>query len=205
MTPPTANDNVDLALERLRLLEPETRELVLSRMNPDKRALLEERMLAGGGTGNRPHADLTHAMAEKRRLMRTMAASAHSQRVETVEEEAEKQFADPEYVAQVRPLEQLRLVHPAALARAMQGERAEAWALVLDFLGDDSPAAGALRMYLDDAARLAIETARNQQQTLPDSLKATIEKAIGKTVVPLALREHEALMNGGGAQARAAY
>ncbi|MBC7645411.1 MAG: hypothetical protein H7123_09800 [Thermoleophilia bacterium] len=91
------------------------------------------------------------------------------------------------------PLSQLASVHPAALARAMQGERAEAWAMVLDKL--DANVRAALEMYLDGNAREAIETARIAQSGLPPQLAVTIERAIARTVVPRAMREQRMIFS----------
>jgi len=91
------------------------------------------------------------------------------------------------------PLSQLASVHPAALARAMQGERAEAWAMVLDKL--DANVRAALEMYLDTNAREAIETARIAQTGLAPQLAVTIERAIARTVVPRAMREHRQIFS----------
>ena len=91
------------------------------------------------------------------------------------------------------PLAQLATVHPAALARAMQGERAEAWAMVLDKL--DGNVRAALEMYLDHNARTAIETARVAQSDLAPQLAITIERAIARTVVPRAMREQRQLFS----------
>lgn len=101
---------------------------------------------------------------------------------------AQPRFADP--------LDSLKVLHPAAIARAMQGERAEAWALVLDRL--DINARAALQMYLDPAARAAIEDARARQAELAATapqLVQTIEAAIARTVVPRAMREHHQLLS----------
>jgi hypothetical protein len=78
----------------------------------------------------------------------------------------------------------------------MQGERAEAWAIVLDRLDDTSRAA--LQLYLDPTARAAIEDARARQAELAASspaLIATIVAAIARTVVPRAMREHHQLLS----------
>jgi len=99
-------------------------------------------------------------------------------------------------VPAIDPLEQLRTLHPAAIARAMQGERAEAWAIVLDRL--DPNARAALQLYLDASARVAIEDARVRQAELAASSPAlinTIETAIARTVVPRAMREHHQLLS----------
>ncbi|MCW2973325.1 MAG: hypothetical protein JWN72_1598 [Thermoleophilia bacterium] len=98
--------------------------------------------------------------------------------------------------APVDPLELLRTLHPAAIARAMQGERAEAWAIVLDRL--DTNARAALQLYLDGSARLAIDDARTRQAELAataPALISTIEAAIARTVVPRAMREHHQLLS----------
>ena len=94
------------------------------------------------------------------------------------------------------PLDRLRELHPAAIARAMQGERAEAWAIVLDRL--DVNARAALQLYLDPTARTAIEEARSRQAELASSspaLLATVVAAIARTVVPRAMRENHQLLS----------
>jgi hypothetical protein len=99
-------------------------------------------------------------------------------------------------IAHEDPLDALRALHPAAIARAMQGERAEAWAIVLDRL--DVHARGALQTYLEPPARTAIEEARARQAELratAPQLVDTIEAAIAKTVVPRAMREHHYLLS----------
>ncbi len=75
------------------------------------------------------------------------------------------------------PLDRLRELHPAAIARAMQGERAEAWAIVLGRLDDNARAA--LQLYLDATARTAIEDARDRQEELArtsPALLATVRR-----------------------------
>ena len=92
--------------------------------------------------------------------------------------------------------DRLRELHPAAIARAMQGERAEAWAIVLGRLDDNARAA--LQLYLDASARAAIEDARVRQEELAKNspaLLATVVAAIARTVVPRAMREHHALLS----------
>jgi hypothetical protein len=94
------------------------------------------------------------------------------------------------------PLDELRSLHPAAIARAMQGERAEAWAIVLERLDVNSRAA--LQLYLDASARTAIEDAKARQAELAASSPAllkTVEAAIARTVVPRAMREHHQLLS----------
>jgi hypothetical protein len=78
----------------------------------------------------------------------------------------------------------------------MQGERAEAWAIVLDRL--ESNARQALETYLDPAARNAIARARERQAQLrveSPALIRTIETAIARTIVKAALREHQILLS----------
>lgn len=102
----------------------------------------------------------------------------------------------PTTAAPVDPLDQLRSVHPAAIARAMQGERAEAWAIVLDRIDVSSRAA--LQLYLDPAARRAIDDARARQAQLREhapALVRTVEDAIARTVVPRAVRDHHLLLS----------
>lgn len=215
---PTTNP-VRLAAERLELLSPATREQILERMDP---AIAQQvRDYLTSLPDNRPHGSFSNDVATRRELINQMANGAHQRRSEGAEDELRSlAVASPEApatpaittfagsapgapaqparpaVAPTDPLDRLRALHPAAIARAMQGERAEAWAIVLDRL-DANPRA-ALQLYLDGSARLAIEDARARQAELEatsPALLETIVSAIATTVVPRAMREHQQLLS----------
>jgi flagellar motor switch protein FliG len=194
-----ASDPVAKAVAMLQMLAPEVRESVLGKMAPELRERVETR-LNSMPEGSSPD------IAAQRRLLRETAQRLADRRLKEAEETADsldpvsKRKADNERVHGVvpeainqDPLDKLRNVHPAALARAMQGERAEAWALVLDHVNDNVRIA--LQQYLDTAAREAIETARTKQEGLAQQLRETIERAIARTVVPRALREQRLLFS----------
>lgn len=185
------------AAAKLQLLSEETRESVLGRMEPaiadDIRRYLESMT-------DRPHASFSSDLAERRRVLHETANRIQQQRIEQGDREvaqlARESVAAPMAQPSTDPLDRLREVHPAAIARAMQGERAEAWAIVLDRLDDNARAA--LQLYLDPTARTAIEDARARQAELASSspaLLATVVAAIARTVVPRALREHHQLLS----------
>jgi hypothetical protein len=206
---------VRAAAEKLELLSPETRETVLSRMDGAIAQRIRDYLAS---LPDRPHGQFTQDVAERRRMLHDTANRIQSTRA--VKSDAElaqleelaarpsstmsaamggaptpigdaKQPAEPS-----DPLDRLRELHPAAIARAMQGERAEAWAIVLDRL--DVNARAALQLYLDASARAAIEDARTRQAELAQSspaLLATVVAAIAKTVVPRAMREHHQLLS----------
>lgn len=192
---------VHKVVRMLTMLAPEVRASVLDRMSPDARAQVQAAMPATSSPA--PGEDPSPAAAmpevstvEKRRMMRELARQIHDDRARRAEAQARELNAGREDVDRLpaTPLARLRTVHPAALARAMQGERAETWALVLDAIDEHS--AAALRAYIDGAARLAIEEARTRQASLPPHILSTIERAIAATIVPAALREHELLATG---------
>jgi hypothetical protein len=205
------------AAARLELLSPDTRETILARMDAsvadDIRRYLES-------MPDRPHAKFSGDLAERRRLLQQTANSLQARQIEATDRDVERLARDaarpqpsaanagsnlgpgaapaaPAHdAAAIDPLDRLRELHPAAIARAMQGERAEAWAIVLDRLEDNSRAA--LQLYLDPTARTAIEEARDRQAELArtsPALLATVIAAIARTVVPRAMREHQQLLS----------
>jgi hypothetical protein len=203
--PPASHDPVDKALRMLALLDDAGKEQVLDRMSPELRERIEQRIATMPDTPpGRPHANFSQDIAEQRRLLRQTAERLHEEKMRKVREAIAADGMTPHLpgpstdmtsTAQLLdPLGELRYVHPAAIARAMQGERAEAWAIVLDRL--DEKARAALESYLDGDALGAIQQARIRQAELrhtASALAATIEKAIARTVVPIALREHQLL------------
>lgn len=206
-----ANDPVRAAAMKLELLSPETREQVLAKMD----AGIAERIRnhIASQPDNRPHGQFSTDVATRRQMIHEMADRVAARR--TVEADRELatphagvalapaqmgQPAGPGVAAPLQssgdPLDRLRELHPAAIARAMQGERAEAWAIVLERL--DVNARAALQLYLDASARTAIEDARARQAELAASspaLLATVVAAIARTVVPRAMREHHQLLS----------
>lgn len=210
-----ANDPVRQAAAKLELLSEETREQVLSRMDPAIAQRVRDMIVSMAGS--RPHNGFSTDVATRRRMIHEMADGVASRTVaQTVDSldalapgAASPTMATPglsapaagaqpggvQRPASSDPLEALRTLHPAAIARAMQGERAEAWAIVLDRL--DANARAALQLYLDGTARTAIEEARARQaelQATSPALLGTIIVAIARTVVPRALREHNQLL-----------
>lgn len=192
---------VRTAASKLRLLSEQTRETVLDRMDP---AIAEDIRRYLASMPERPHTNFSSDLAERRRLLHDTANRIQKQRIDVADREmneltrlassADASARTP--TPNSDPLDQLRDVHPAAIARAMQGERAEAWAIVLDHLDNNSKAA--LQLYLDPTARTAIEDARARQAELANSspaLLATVVAAIARTVVPRALREHHQLLS----------
>jgi hypothetical protein len=208
-----ANDPVRNAAARLELLSEATREQILSRMDP---AIAEKIRNHPASQPDRPHGQFSADVAQRRQMIHEMAdrvaarrtaqadqlvrevgagagAPAMSQPMGGAPMEASQPAAP---AAPVDPLDQLRDLHPAAIARAMQGERAEAWAIVLERL--DVNAKAALQLYLDASARAAIEDAKARQAELAASSPAllhTVEAAIARTVVPRAMREHHQLLS----------
>jgi hypothetical protein len=210
------------AAEHLQLLSPEARDKVLDSMDP---AIAERIRMQLTSMVDRPHADFANDVATRRRMLRQMEERIYAAKVAagdratdgldraaampTPMEGAPMAAPMPTYAqgspaapapmqpaAPQQPLDMLRSLHPAAIARAMQGERAEAWAIVLDHL--DTNARAALQLYLDGSARTAIEDARARQAELAataPALVGTIEAAIARTVVPRALREHHQLLS----------
>jgi hypothetical protein len=196
------------AAEKLELLSPETRESVLAKM--DAGIADDIRRHIASQPDNRPHGQFSTDLATRRQMIHEMADRVHARRTA----EADKMVEHMEYVpvmagdvtppaggaagqaASADPLDRLRELHPAAIARAMQGERAEAWAIVLDRL--DPNARAALQLYLDATARTAIEDARIRQAELKvtsPQLLDTVVAAIARTVVPRAMREHHQLLS----------
>lgn len=196
---------VRTAAEKLELLSPETRETVLSRMDGAIAQRIRDYLAS---LPDRPHGQFTQDVAERRRMLHETANRIQSTRTMQADQDvahlddraARSTSTMPtgamQPAAPSDPLDQLRDLHPAAIARAMQGERAEAWAIVLDRL--DVNARAALQLYLDASARTAIEDARTRQAELAQSspaLLATVVAAIAKTVVPRAMREHHQLLS----------
>ncbi len=185
-TPP-----VDKAVLLLRMLDEQTREQVLGRMGEQARSVVEERIVEQAST---PSDHLGGSIADRRRLMRETLLSMH-QRARAEAAGVTNALDDQAGLGQgdgPHPLDQLAEVHPAAVARALQGEQAEAWAIVIDRLAE--PARQTLLAWLAPASREAIEAARGSLQGLPPQLRATTERAIQQAVLPRALREHELLM-----------
>lgn len=203
------------AAEQLELLSPDARELVLAKMAPE---IAEQIRMQLASMPDRPHGEFSNDVAARRELLHATAQRVSARKVEAADQAVAAAPAAPTYTptsplmagapvamagqpayALATPLdalEELRTLHPAAIARAMQGERAEAWAIVLDRL--DANAHAALQLYLDATARTAIDDARARQADLKataPALVATIEAAIARTVVPRAMREHHQLLS----------
>ncbi|MCW2962320.1 MAG: hypothetical protein JWM90_2707 [Thermoleophilia bacterium] len=206
------------AAAQLELLSEEARELVLGRMDP---AIADQIRMHIASLPDRPHGEFSGDIAARRQMLHATAQRVSARKVEAAdravaeapaprgqrnEVPATQLMGGPAYSMPNQPaatpapagdaLVQLRTLHPAAIARAMQGERAEAWAIVLDRL--DVNAHAALQLYLDASARIAIEDARARQKELgatAPALIATIEAAIARTVVPRAMREHHQLLS----------
>lgn len=206
-----AHDPVRNAASKLELLSDETRESVLSRMDAEFAQRIRD--FLASQPDNRPHGQFSTDVATRRRLIHETADRVARQKTVEVDRMVEQLGTVPVMapapgmphvqppsvgtpLAPSDPLDQLRALHPAAIARAMQGERAEAWAIVLDHL--DVNARAALQLYLDATARAAIDEARARQAELAASspaLIATIVAAIARTVVPRAMREHHQLLS----------
>ena len=191
------NDPVAKAIAMLDMLTPEVRAKVLDRMDPSMRQRIQDRIDSTPDNA-RPHAGFSSDIARSQ-LMRESAQRINERRV--ADAEATASGMDPlragasDTVSSedpADPLAQLSRVHPAAVARAMQGERAEAWAIVLDRVNTN--ARNALLAYLDAGVRESIASARSKQEDLPIELRATIERAIARTIVPMALREQSHLL-----------
>jgi flagellar motor switch protein FliG len=207
MTARNDNDAVAKVIATLDMLSSDAKAAVLERMSPQARDRISERLAELGEKGGRPHSAFSGDIADKRKLIRDAAAriaAAQAKRVSNSVAAADEQDmlgapapdANSSTLDLLDPLSELRRVHPAALARAMQGERAEAWAIVLDRI--DSNSRAALERYLDHASRVAIERAATRQSELREKsprIVASIEQAIARTVVPLALREHQQLVS----------
>lgn len=204
--PPANPDPIDKALRMLALLDDAGKAEVLNRMSPEQRQRIEQRLETTPDNA-RPHAAFSTDIAGQRRLLRQTAEEMYEEKMRRVREAIAADGLDPDLAVTAMqagtastaqlldPLAELRFVHPAAIARAMQGERAEAWAIVLDRL--DENARAALESYLDRDALAAIQQARLRQAELratSSAIATTIEKAIGRTVVPIALREHQLLV-----------
>lgn len=190
------NDPLGKAIALLEALSPASRERVLNHMDEAHRTQVMTLL--------RPHDEFTQAvmrgqgMAEQRRLMRQAMMSIHERKMERVSQANEYSHSgvtgepDLHPAAPIDALDHLRELHPAALAKAMQGERAEAWALVLGRLNEESRTV--LLGFIDEPAREAIRRAERDQQALPESIRRTAERALRHTVVPRALREQQLLM-----------
>lgn len=220
--PESVVDPVAEAIARLEILDEPTRNAVLDRMDPAIAERIRQRIATTDPKSGSFHADVV----AKRQRLREMSERLHATNAMRQQEISNEQTAAaarpagsavpvapaapvapalggaPAPVAAAMPmlhedpLDQLRVLHPAAIARAMQGERAEAWAIVLDRL--DVNSRGALQVYLEAPARAAIEDARARQSDLratAPQLLETIEAAIARTVVPRAMREHHHLLS----------
>ncbi|MBC7460417.1 MAG: hypothetical protein H7287_03545 [Thermoleophilia bacterium] len=212
------------AAEHLQLLSPEARDTVLERMDPDIAQRVRDQLVSMSDRPHADFAQdmlnkrrMLREMEERiyaQKVASGEAASLQAERAAAMPTMMPGQTAplqpphqSPTYggtqgsmaaapAAAADPLELLRTLHPAAIARAMQGERAEAWSIVLDRL--DTNARAALQLYLDGSARAAIDDARTRQAELAataPALIATIEAAIARTVVPRAMREHHQLLS----------
>lgn len=189
------------AASKLELLSDETRETVLGRMDPSIAQRIRDYIASL--PDNRPHGQFSTDVATRRQMIHQMADRVQARRTADADRMVEQFGAVPVMAGTPAqpadsgdPLDRLRELHPAAIARAMQGERAEAWAIVLDRL--DVNARAALQLYLDATARTAIEDARVRQAELASSapaLLATVVAAIARTVVPRAMREHHQLLS----------
>jgi hypothetical protein len=206
MTLRSAHDQkLQTALTILGELSDSARALVLERMDPELREQLESHL----AEGQRPHARFAKDIAFRNQQIAEAAERIQAARLRKVEDAIDADdvirtgdtpmnagaAAGPSTLELLDPLNELRRVHPAALARAMQGERAEAWAIVLDRV--DPGTRTALERYLDAGALRTIRQAANRQRELRDrspNIVASIEQAIARTVVPLALREHQQLI-----------
>lgn len=213
-----ATDPVRQAAVKLELLSEETREMVLGRMDPEFAGRIRD--FLASRPDNRPHGQFSTDVATRRQLIHEMANGVAARRTAEADHQVGQlgarspeaagaaasapmhltgqppNAAAPAAPTSTDPLDQLRELHPAAIARAMQGERAEAWAIVLERL--DENARGALQLYLDASARMAIEDARRRQAELAESSPAlldTVVSAIARTVVPRAMREHHQLLS----------
>ena len=201
---------VRTAAAKLELLSPETREAVLAKMDDSIAQRIRDYLASQ--PDNRPHGQFSTDIATRRQMIHEMADRVHARRTAEADRMVEQLGTVPAMAGDVTapmggapagqaptsadPLDRLRELHPAAIARAMQGERAEAWAIVLDRL--DVNARAALQLYLDATARAAIEDARVRQAELATSspaLLATVVAAIARTVVPRAMREHHQLLS----------
>jgi hypothetical protein len=201
---------VRAAAAKLELLSPDTRETVLGRMDDAIAQRIRDYMASQ--PDNRPHGQFSTDVATRRQMIHDMADRVQARRTAEADRMVEHLGTVPAMAGDVSapaagampgqpaaptdPLDRLRELHPAAIARAMQGERAEAWAIVLDRL--DVNARAALQLYLDATARTAIEDARARQAELASSspaLLATVVAAIARTVVPRAMREHHQLLS----------
>jgi hypothetical protein len=197
-SPPHTTDPVAKAIAMLNMLSAEVRQQVLDRMDPEMRQRIQDRVDSTPASG-RPHGDFSSDV-ERSRLVRETAERMQQRQMSRADMLAHQ--LDPSRAtgtaaldqpsAPLDPLDQLSTIHPAAIARAMQGERAEVWALVLDRMQDR--ARRALLAYLDTAGQTSIDDARSRQQELPIQLRATIERAVARTVVPMALREQAYLL-----------
>ncbi len=216
-----ADSPISKALALLQMLEPENRATVLDRMDPALRARVEQAMMdPEAAESARPHGSFSDSIAQRRALMREAAQRMHERRLSDAEQAAADsmqaatagttaQTGDGSVgmadtgdqsptagarVASVNPAAALHGMHPAAVARALQGERPEVWAMVLDML--EGPTRQALESYLDPAARQAIDQARISMASLPGAMRDAVLRAIQVTVVPAALREQQWLMHG---------
>lgn len=213
------------AVEHLELLSPEAREAVLNRMDPARAEQLRQRLTSMPDRphgqfstdvaerrrllremSERIHARNTKERAEEAENLAMHAATPPAP-ISPMPHPAPRAAGPPSQpgmpghtpaamVPAGDPLDALRVLHPAAIARAMQGERAEAWAIVLDRL--DVNARAALQLYLDPTAQAAIDDARRRQADLKQTAPAlldTVEAAIARTVVPRAMREHHQLLS----------
>jgi hypothetical protein len=200
------------AAMKLELLSADTRESILSRMDPSHAERVRDYLAS---LPDRPHGSFSNDLATRRRMLHETANRLQARRIADADEELEQLARGaatpvsapaggmpmpgampPGVASNDDPLDRLRELHPAAIARAMQGERAEAWAIVLDRLDDNARAA--LQLYLDATARTAIEEARERQAELArtsPALLATVVGAIARTVVPRAMREHHQLLS----------
>jgi hypothetical protein len=206
-----ASDPVRKAAAQHDLLSEAPREQILAKIDP---AIAQKIRNQLASQPDRPHGQFSADVAQRRQMIHEMADRVAARRTAEADQLVSEATAPatgmspmaggaPAAMAQpaapagpVDPLDRLRELHPAAIARAMQGERAEAWAIVLERL--DVNARAALQLYLDASARAAIEDAKTRQAELAASSPAllhTVEAAIARTVVPRAMREHHQLLS----------
>ena len=121
--------SVSKAIALLSSLDRETRDQVLSRMPEAQQRHLRD-VLSGdkGGTPTSPN------ITAQRTAMRETVSRMSERNIAEADREIAAVAGIRPYDGQgpaPNPLGRLATVHPAALARALQGERAEAWAMVL--------------------------------------------------------------------------
>jgi flagellar motor switch protein FliG len=157
----------DVAVLLLRLIPAEVGEAILSRMGPAESARLRARLASAAPTGTAPADELDAALAHFFDLQRI----------------AERRPAEPPPPpppeAPRTPIEEIRALPPASLAKALEGEQPGTMAVVLSCL--EPAAAGQVLQYLplDLRADVALRMTRGgpRNHLLMDQLvKAVAEK-----------------------------